>query len=301
GKVLELSPAHKNIILRYDALFSSINGVLNREIGYATLSIILMYVLYVFLTKQNENLPTGISTHRSLFILAAGPLLWWLAVPKQAAPMMVTHIKQLVPFISLLFSLTVTSAWKYVRYSNKEPLMRFIVSVAFISIIIAPAWSTLKYVRRFPNADMMIRLLKPTTLTDVYSRIEICRKIKQSTAYGNLIMVPVDFMNDYKNMREEMIFESTSFYEYFSQRRMAYIGNNRDEFKKYLDKYSSLYKEKVPKFNKTTSENGLRIYALIEKKEKEELCEDRQLKEFLLSKYPEKIKLDDKWILIRVY
>jgi hypothetical protein len=253
--------------------------------GYRILAVFFGVLLFHQVRKNNA---TKDRLYPFLMLFAIAILSWWLIGIKAAFHFSQQMVRQLFPVFAVLMSVFLLSTWDILKQKKKSLYARIVVACFTLWIISGPIKHTLQYLGDYPNLIAPNRcwtVKQPTPV--LVELIEVSKKIKEITNFGDIIFIPNDFVWLDGNKQPSPLFE------FYSQRRMEHIGNDESDFEARKNKVCNYIENELPRI--AGAKVAVTLYAVLDKNTQA----PHQKK--LLSMFHDKIEaLDDKWVFLKL-
>ncbi len=220
--------------------------------GFGFEMLFLMYGIIALLkyfkadiAQITEGIRDRLTLNKILIIFAIPSFSWWIVFPNHAASFSYTPL-HLLPILSLLFGLALDGAINL--YQDRKVAREFRLGGVFLGIglVWGPMILNLKYYKAYPNLmdahnNIIMGELMFLTQEQLYSYVQIAKKFKTTSDYGDIILAP------------RLFSLPQDFTEYYAQRRIDYYGGETvDALKKKIGEMQVYRKEgalKYPIFN----------------------------------------------------
>lgn len=295
GRFIAVTTYHPFYLMEtIGAMFAGLDKWLSVGFGSGFGYIFLMLAVFLFLEFLNRKNKldrtelgngAGLSPNRFFLLFTICSIVWWLLMI-QATPSFARYmVRHAFPVVGVLFAVVITSSLEFARKKDNDPLLRFGAVIVIMASIWTPFINTAWYLREYPN------LMQPKKVWALYlpldtliKGIEVSKKIREKTSYGDIVLVPRQFVLK-KTRGGNQIYP---LFEYYSQRRMEFLGESIVEFREQLEALQR-YREEVPKFDKKAGR--IKLFALMERDM------NLDLQRYLLLNSQSKEIVNDKWFL----
>lgn len=266
--------------------FPHVSSSLQSGYGFDVSALLLLAVVVLLLRPDHaaSQRAGALDVNRALLLLAVCSVTFWMFLMGRVFPYMHLHA---LPIVGSLFGLTVICCWRLLREPSAG-IRRWAGIIGLVACLL-PALDRLSYVRAYPNLLDPSRVwLMDVPREEMIAGLEVSKKIRDRTRYGDIVMVPFRGLLDWHGGQEV-----NALYEYYSQRRNEAIGWNVGEFqdrRAFLESYRT----------KLRSEQGveIKLYAVVQVDAGPD-DERARLYEYLTTAYRREA-LGERWLLVHL-
>lgn len=269
-------------------LFKNTDLWFNIHYGLSWLKIMILACLSFMLNYFVRKTFNLVNFFKIILLLFVSTFFWWFVGVVAAGAFALQMSRQIFPAVSLLIASIVVFGLFLIFDKNYKPFYKILIVVLIFYVIRLPARNTKSYLKEYPNWVTNFRFWTVATSQDqMIEGIEISKLIKMNSSFGDIVMIPDEMVWMKYNHQSNPIFE------YFSQRRMEYIGENEQDHKTRKKQINDYIQKQLPLILGEKPE--LNLFVLI----KNESINPFH-KKFLLNDSMNIVRLNEKWILVRI-